>query len=221
MKTRYDMPLPGDPEPRWSALIAVLAVGGLSLALPEALTIGPPWLFPAVIVALLVPTVLTHRSGHHRLHTLCGFAVAGVLTVGLLGSLLLLIAALPAHTETPVALLRSAAALWGTNILIFALWYWRLDAGGPHHRERRVGHPEGAFVFPQMTLAIPPRPKAGLPPWAPTFVDYLFLAFTTSTALSPTDTPVVARWAKLLMMLQALISLLILVLLAARAVNIL
>jgi hypothetical protein len=221
MRTRADEPLPGDPEPRWPALIAVLAVGGLSLALPEALTVGPTWLFSAVVVALLVPTVLAHRAGHHRLNTLCGLAVAGVLTAGLLGSLLLLIAALPAHTETPTALLRSAAALWVTNILVFALWYWRLDAGGPHHRERRVGHPEGAFVFPQMTLAAPPHPEAGRSLWSPTFVDYLFLAFTTSTALSPTDTPVIARWAKLLMMLQALISLLILVLLAARAVNIL
>src|SRR5215470_1411561 len=191
MRTRDDAPLPGDPEPRWSALIAVLAVGGLSLALPEALTVGPTWLFPAVVVALLVPTVLTHRTGHHRLNTLCGFAVAGVLTVGLLGSLLLLIAALPAHTEPPVALLRSAAALWVTNVLVFALWYWRLDAGGPHHRERRVGHPEGAFVFPQMTLAPESREMLDFLPFVKS--DFYFLPAHLSTCQKRSLSRVIQR----------------------------
>jgi hypothetical protein len=215
--TRNHQLPPEAPEPRWPAFIAILAVGGLHTALPDALKVGPPWLFPTLVLALLAPTVLTHRTGHHRLHSLLGSVVTSILTAGLLGSVLLLIAALPSHKETPTALLGSAAALWGTNILVFALWYWRLDAGGPSHRERQAGHTEGAFLFPQMTLT----PNAGQCDWSPNFVDYLFLAFTTSTALSPTDTPILARWAKLLTMLQALISLLILALLAARAVNIL
>ena len=118
-------------------------------------------------------------------------------------------------------MLVSAVALWTTNILVFALWYWRFDAGGPHYRERRAGHPDGAFLFPQMTMDTSALREAGQSQWSPNFVDYLFLAFTTSTALSPTDTPVLARWAKILMMLQAFTSLLILALLAARAVNIL
>jgi len=89
------------------------------------------------------------------------------------------------------------------------------------HREKRAGHPAGAFLFPQMLLSPQALRAAGQQDWSPNFGDYLFLAFTTSTALSPTDTPVLARWAKGLMMLQALLSLLILALLAARAVNIL
>jgi uncharacterized membrane protein len=117
--------------------------------------------------------------------------------------------------------LRSAACLWFTNILVFALWYWRLDAGGPHGRDSRFGHPDGAFLFPQMSMPPEAKLKAGEEAWSPNFVDYLFLAFNTSTALSPTDVPVLTRWAKVLMMLQSLISLTVLVLLAARAVNIL
>jgi uncharacterized membrane protein len=212
---------PWNPEPRWPALIAMLAVGGLYTALPDTLTVGPPWLFPSLVLVLLVPTVLTHRTGQHRLNAILGLVVTGVLTAGLVVSLMLLIAALPAHKETPTALLVSAAALWATNILVFALWYWRLDAGGPHHRERRAGHPDGAFLFPQMTMDTAALHEAGQHNWSPNFVDYLFLAFNTSTALSPTDVPILARWAKILMMLQALLSLLILALLAARAVNIL
>jgi len=199
----------------------VLASGGLYTALPHVLTVGPPWLFPSLVLALLVPTVLTHRTGQHRLNAILGLVVTGVLTAGLVVSLMLLIAALPAHKETPTALLVSAAALWATNILVFALWYWRLDAGGPHHRERRAGHPDGAFLFPQMTMDPAALHEAGQHNWSPNFVDYLFLAFNTSTTLSPTDVPILARWAKMLMMLQALLSLLILALLAARAVNIL
>lgn len=203
-------------EPR-----TTLASGGLYMALPHALTVGPPWLFPSLVLVLLVPTVLTHRTGQHHLNAILGLVVTGVLTAGLVVSLMLLIAALPAHKETPTALLVSAAALWATNILVFALWHWRLDAGGPHHRERRAGHPDGAVLFPQMTMDTAALHEAGQYNWSPNFVDYLFLAFNTSTALSPTDVPILARWAKMLMMLQALLSLLILALLAARAVNIL
>lgn len=210
-----------EPEPRWPAFIAILAVGGLSLALPPALTVGPRWLFPGVVLALLIPTVVSHHTGRHRLTAICGVAVVGVLTLGLIISVLLLIKALPTRQESPEALLRSAASLWATNIVVFALWYWRLDAGGPQQREKRAGYPDGAFLFPQMMLSPQALRAAGQQDWSPNFGDYLFLAFNTSTALSPSDTPVLARWAKGLMMLQALLSLLIIALLAARAVNIL
>jgi hypothetical protein len=135
-------------------------------------------------------------------------------------SLTLLVASLPTHRLTPTILLRSSAVLWVSNILVFASWYWRLDAGGPNARDRRAVHGEGSFLFPQMTLdaSDPDSPANG---WSPGFIDYLFLAFNTSTAFSPTDVPVLSRWAKLLMMLQACISLATIALLAARAVNIL
>ena len=210
-----------DPEPRWPAFIAVLAVGGLYMALPDALTLGPRWLFPSLILALLFPTVVSHHTGRHRLNTILAFLVAALLTIGLTASVILLIGALPTRRDTPLALLLSAASLWATNILVFALWYWRLDAGGPHQRDKRAGHPDGAFLFPQMTMSAEALREAGQQDWSPNFIDYLFLAFNTSTAFSPTDVPVLARWAKLLTMLQSLLSLLILALLAARAVNLL
>jgi hypothetical protein len=210
-----------DSEPRWPAVIAILAVGGLYAALPDALTLGPNWFFPSLVMALLIPTIVSHRTGRHCLNTILGFAVDGVLTAGLVISVILLVNALPAWKETPQQLLLSAASLWVTNILVFALWYWRLDAGGPYQRFKRTGHSEGAFLFPQMIMSKEALRGAGQQDWSPNFIDYLFLAFNTSTAFSPTDTPALARWAKVLMMLQALLSLLIIALLAARAVNVL
>lgn len=210
-----------EPEPRWPAFIAALAVGGLYSALPDALTFGPRWLFPILILALLLPAVISHHTGRDRLNRIFGFAVDGVLTVGLIICVTRLIGALPSHTQSPVALLLSSASLWFTNILVFALWYWRLDAGGPHERDKSIGHSEGAFLFPQMMMTDAALKDAGQQNWSPNFVDYLFLAFTTSTAFSPTDVPVLARWGKILMMLQSILSLLIIALLAARAVNML
>jgi uncharacterized membrane protein len=210
-----------DSEPRWPAVIAILAVGGLYLALPDSLTFGPNWLFPSLVLALLIPTNISYHTGRHHLNAILGFAVDGVLTVGLIISVTLLVDALPAGKEAPQQLLLSAASLWTTNILVFALWYWRLDAGGPYQRDKRPGHSEGAFLFPQMTMSKEALREAGQQDWSPNFIDYLFLAFNTSTAFSPTDVLVLARWAKVLMMLQSLLSLLIIALLAARAVNIL
>jgi uncharacterized membrane protein len=212
---------PTNPEPRWPAFVAALASGGLYTALPPALTFGPRWFFPSVILALLIPTVITHHSGKARLSAAFGFAVSCVITVGLIVSLFLLIAALPAHKTPPETLLVSAASLWVTNILVFALWYWRLDAGGPHKRDKRARHSNGAFLFPQMMMSGKALKETRQQGWSPNFFDYLFLAFNTNTAFSPTDTPALTRWAKGLMMLQSLLSLMIIALLAARAVNIL
>jgi uncharacterized membrane protein len=210
-----------NPEPRWLAWIVVLALGGLYTALPEHLIVGPRWAYFVIIVALLIPTVFTHYKRYQQVNEILGLLESGVVTLGLIASVVLLISGLPTHREQPTELLLSAAALWATNVLVFALWYWRLDAGGPHGRDKRSSHDEGAFLFPQMTL--PQDAPVATPPdeWRPNFLDYLFLAFNTSTAFSPTDVPVLTRWAKVLMMLQSLISLTVLALLAARAVNIL
>ena len=209
------------PEPRWQALIAVLVVTGLYVALPPSLTVGPTWLVPVIVVVLTVPLLLAHTMGQHRFDTLLGFLLTSVLTAAMVASVAFLIGLLPTHRESPIQLLRSAASLWLTNVLVFALWYWRLDAGGPHARDARAGHESGAFVFPQMTPIADGICDTDGPGWSPHFIDYLFLAFNTSTAFSPTDTPVLTRWAKVLMMLQSLISLTVLAVLAARAVNIL
>jgi uncharacterized membrane protein len=202
-------------------MLALLAVGGLRLALPESLSVGPDWLLIAVVGAMLIPTVLARRRGMDSLNKILGYVLTSIVTVDMVWSLCLLIAALPLHKESPRDLLRSASALWITNVLVFASWYWRLDAGGPRARELRGVHTDGAFLFPQMTLNNQAKRDIGQQGWTPGFVDYLFLAFNTSTAFSPTDSPVLSSWAKLLMMVQALISFATVVLLAARAVNIL
>ena len=160
-------------------------------------------------------------SGNWRLSQTLGYVANSVVTLAVGISLALLIARLPSHKDTPNELLRSAATLWVCNILVFACWYWRLDAGGPNQRDLQRSHTDGAFLFPQMTLDPDLRKEMGEDQWRPGFVDYLFLAFNTSTAFSPTDVPVLSRWAKTLMMIQASISLATIALLAARAVNIL
>ena len=208
-------------EPRWPALLALLGVCGLRLALPDALSVGPRWSLLLVVGLLAVPTVLARRGGSHSVNQVLGYVLNGVVTADMLWSLGLLVRALPAHSESPLAMLRSAACLWVVNILVFASWYWRLDAGGPHARDLRDEHDDGAFLFPQMTLADDVKETMGFQHWSPHFVDYLFLAFNSSTAFSPTDAPVLSRWAKALMMTQSLISFATVALLAARAVNIL
>jgi hypothetical protein len=209
-------------EPLWPPFLAMLAVGGLYAALPPSLLAGAPrWLLVAIEVSLLIPILILHRRGDHSLHQLLGYVLNGVVTAAMIVSLALLIEQVTEHKVPPQQLLRSAAALWISNFLIFASWYWRLDGGGPHQRAQTPGHTDGAFLFPQMTMHPDVKIAAGEEEWEPNFIDYLFLAFNTSTAFSPTDVPVLSRWAKILMMIQAMISLLVIALLAGRAVNIL
>ncbi len=211
-------PTPDRSEPRWPAVVAVLAVVGIRLALPQSLEVGPWWLHAGIMILLLIGAAVTHEVHRAELNRVLGFALAGSITVFMVWSLVLLVIAVPDNTQSPVAMIRSAVALWISNVLIFAYWYWRLDGGGPHNRELRVGHPTRGFLFPQMMLH--DKDKAHGPAWSPTFVDYLFLAFNTSTAFSPTDTAVLTRPAKVTTMVQACISLTIIVVLAARAINI-
>lgn len=210
-----------DPEPRWPALVAGLAVGVLFYLMPEHLTVRPRWLPLALITAMLIPTKVSYYWRHDRLNDFFAYSYLAITTLALVSSLTLLILRLPQHLDPPGQLLRAAAALWVSNVLVFASWYWRLDGGGPNERDRRHTHQTGAFLFPQMTLTEELRQQLGQHPWNPGFVDYLFLAFNTSTAFSPTDVPVLSRWAKVMMIVQSTISLASVALLAARAVNIL
>lgn len=203
-------------EPLWPALLALIAVGGLHLAMPDSLSIGPRWLLLAVIAIIMVPVEILHIRGNHNYCRKAGYMVLILVTLAMLFSLVRLVTAIPDRIQTPADLLRSAIFLWITNVFVFAVWYWRIDAGGPHRRGLREIHTkeEAAFLFPQMTWD-------GDKNWSPKFMDYLFLAFNTSTALSPTDAPVLSHKAKSLMILQASISLMVIVLMVARAVNIL
>lgn len=216
-----DLQMPKSTEPRWQALLAILALGGLYAALPASLVFGGHrWLLLIIVSVLLVPAVISHISGNHAFSQMMGYILNGVVTVAMIWSLTLLIVALPDPKITSQQLLLAAAMLWLSKILVFASWYWRLDAGGPHQRDLVPGHNDGAFLFPQMTMTSAAKAAAGEQDWSPNFIDYLFLAFNTSTAFSPTDAMVLSRWAKILMMIQTMISLLIITLLAARGVSI-
>ncbi|CAN5676420.1 hypothetical protein BH11ARM2_BH11ARM2_20750 [soil metagenome] len=200
-------------------------IAGVVVPLLDALPLHsawPPllWIFLVLAYALLGATIIAHEKRHMGLNQTLGYLLSSLFTfftVVALGKLVYELVHLHGHKMEGGELLTWAALLWVSNILVFALWYWRLDAGGPNARDHRIHHRCGEFLFPQMTMD-----EAMLGgPWRPGFVDYLFLAFNTSTALSPADTAALGRYAKLAMMAQALISLTIIVLIAARGVNIL
>jgi hypothetical protein len=209
------------PEPRWQALLAMAAVGGVYLALPRELVVGPTWLLPTVIAILLAPTIVTHRMGRYSLNHALGIVNNGIITVALIGSVSLLVASRASHKQAPLRLLRSGAELWLTNVLVFSLWYWRLDGGGPNVRDKRAEFGSRSFVFPQMQIEKSEPERFGVERWRPRFVDYLFIAFTQSSTFGPTDAPLLARWAKLLTVVQISISLSIVILPIARAVGVL
>src|SRR5438874_2809635 len=209
------------PEPRGQAVLAFLAICAIYLALPRDLVIGPIWLLPTVIVVLLVPTVVSHRVGRRSPNRTLGLIINGITTLALIGSVILLVRFLPTHRESPLQLLRLGGLLWLTNVIVFALWYWRLDGGGPtlRHEQKKFG--STSFLFPQMQIPHDERAQFACARWRPRFVDYLFVAFTQSSTFGPTDAPLLARWAKVLAMIQILISLTILILLISRAVGVL
>ncbi|MEY2438995.1 MAG: hypothetical protein QOI34_380 [Verrucomicrobiota bacterium] len=209
------------PEPRWQALLAFLAVGGIYLALPRSLIVGPWWLLPTLIVVLLIPTVVSHRTGRRSLNRVLGIVVSSIITVALIGSVILLVKFLPSDKEDPIRLLLSGAELWLANVIVFALWYWRLDGGGPTVRRERKEFGSCSFLFPQMQIPKDERVQFECALWRPRFVDYLFIAFTQSSTFGPTDAPLLARWAKVFTMVQVFISLSIVILLISRAVGVL
>lgn len=209
-----------DHEPVWPGAIAVLVASALNILLPEQMSAGPGWISVSFIAVLTGICFLFPLGPHHWVHRSAGHLAAALVTLVLCYSLWKLIAALLyKSTVSGSDLLRGALVLWSINIVLFATWYWRLDAGGPHRRTGKF-HSEGAFLFPQMAMDEQVRKSAHLTRWRPAFIDYLFLAFTASTAFSPTDTAPLSRWAKVLMMIQSSISLTILAVVAARAVNI-
>ena len=207
------------PEPRGQAIAAFLAIGAIYVALPRNVVVGPIWLLPTVIVVLLVPTVVSHRVGKQSLNRLLGFVINGITTLALIGSVILLVRLLPTHRESPLQLLRSGGLLWLTNVIVFALWYWRLDGGGPTLRQKLKKFGSTSFLFPQMQIPHDERGEFACGHWRPRFVDYLFVSFTQSSTFGPTDAPLLARWAKVLAMIQVFISLSIVVLLISGAVG--
>lgn len=206
---------------RLPALLALLGVGIAYTFLPAALRPlgGPPWLLLAILAALAVPIVITRRRGHFHITRRLGLAAAGLSAAAVAFSAGALLQRLLGGQLAAGELLQDAALVWTANVVVFALLHWELDGGG--HALRVPGpNVSSDFVFPQQLMVGRQDPGGDPgPAWAPTFVDYLFLAFNTSTAFSPTDTLVLARRAKLLMMAQSLVSLTTIAVLAARAIN--
>lgn len=208
-------------ELRWPVNLVVLIVVGLQLTLPAPYRLEARWWLAAVEVALLVAITAIHP---HRILKSSLLARSLSLTLLIMMSLANLDAVsrlvyrLLTGTEgsDATALLLTGAAIWLVNVVIFALWYWEFDRGGPVSRSGLEDPYLPDFLFAQMTT-----PAVAPPTWRPTFVDYLYLSFTNATAFSPTDTLPLARWAKLLMMLQSVVSLVTVALVIARAVNVL
>jgi hypothetical protein len=204
-------------EPLWPAALAIIAATLLNLLLPPKLSasVGP---YGAVLILALTIAKFLYKPWRVRF----GHATAAIATLQLVYALAALVHDLVYKQGQASDLLVAAVVLWSMNVLVFASWYWRLDTGGPHHRARHDAYGEGgAFLFPQASLSPELRKAFGQTNWQPQFIDYLFLAFNVSTAFSPTDVPVLSRWAKVLMMAQSSISLTTLAMVAARAVNIL
>ncbi len=193
--------------------MALLAVGALYGVLSDGLTLGPRAFLLGLVAVLLVPLLSAHLRGSHRLARGFAFGLISLVTVAVGASVFLLVSSsFGGRTSAPV-LLQDAALLWTINVATFAVWYWEIDGGGPARRRREQHHSED-FLFPQMNVG-----DRSASDWSPGFLDYLFLAFNTSTAFSPTDTAVLSQRAKVLMMVQALLSLLILAVLVSRAIN--
>ena len=212
---------PSTDEPRWPASLAVVVAIALYVVLPQRLlvSIGPRWLIPALEGALVVTLMIV--SPRRLSVEVTGLRIASIVLIALINlanfvSLAeLLHALLGGSAPGGRSLVYSSVPIWITNVLVFALWYWELDRGGPAARLRR-DHREPDFLFPQMSL-----PQAAERAWSPKFLDYLYTSFTNATAFSPTDTMPLTSWAKLLMMFQSFASLLTVVLVVSRAVNIL
>ncbi|MBV9606401.1 MAG: hypothetical protein JO027_14890 [Solirubrobacterales bacterium] len=205
--------------PFWEPQLVVACAIALQLSLSEDVTIGPSWLFPALEGALLVGLVLAspHPSVRHsRLRRHVAIGMIGLVSAANMVSLVRLCHhLLVGGKENGHALILSGIVLWCTNVLLFALWYWEVDRGGPVARAcDEGGFPDFMFVQMDKTQFAPPG-------WRPQLVDYLYLSFTNATAFSPTDTMPLTPIAKWLMTGQSVASLVTVALVVSRAVNIL
>jgi uncharacterized membrane protein len=209
-------------DPIWGPLAIVTGAIVLDVSLPEKLTLGPNWLLPGLEALLLLGLLIASphpRVRHSPLRRRIAISLIALVSATNIVSLYLLTHFLLHHGTTPEQgrpLILAGVVLWVTNVLLFGLWYWELDRGGP---TARAMNPDAKpdFLFPQMTLPAEHTPSN----WTPGLIDYLYVSFTNATAFSPTDTMPLTATVKLLMSTQALASLLTIGLVVARAVNIL
>lgn len=208
-------------EPRWPATLAVLAAVALQVVLPARVTagLGPRWLVATLEGALCLalwaanPRHTTRDSRYARLGSIALIALVNATNLVSLGELVDKLVNGTTHAGGR-ALIFASVPIWLTNVIVFGLWYWELDRGGPAAR-LSPAHRAPDFLFPQMVS------PAAAPGWTPRFLDYLYTSYTNATAFSPTDTMPLSAWAKLLFMVQSLASLLTVAVVVSRAVNIL
>ena len=208
-------------EPRWAMVVAVLAAVALHATLPLQLRdVGAVWIFPVVVTALLLVLVIGDPGRIDKrdrwLRVVNSVLIAYITLVNAQSATHLVRLILDNSTVgDPNRLLGSGAAIWLINVIAFGLWYWDLDQGGPAERANRSSrHP--AFLFPEML-----NPTFVREGWYPTLIDYMHMSFSTAAAFSPTDVSAIKHWSKSLMTLESAVSLLLAVLVVARAINIL
>jgi hypothetical protein len=208
-------------EARWQVAVAVAIAVALQFPLPGRLVLlHPVWLLPALEGLLLLALIMANPrriNRESRVLRMLGLTLAGLLSLANAGSVARLVIGLVNGTQgnTPGPLLVTGAMIWLTNVIVFGLWYWEFDRGGPVARAHGTKlYPD--FMFPQMT-----SPDLAPSDWEPMFGDYLYVSFTNATAFSPTDVMPLSRWAKAAMAVQAGISVITVALVVARAVNIL
>ncbi len=209
-------------EPRWPTALAVITAMLLYFTLPNSLVLGRSamrYIVPSLEALLLVTLLLTspgHEAAESGLRRKLSMGVTALITIANATALYFLVhQLLYGGGVAGRNLLYAAFDLWWTNVVAFALWYWELDGGGPVRRLLAPKSPRD-FAFVQMT-----DPEVKAPGWHPRFADYFYVAFTNASAFSPTDTMPLTRRAKMLMLVQSTVSILTLLLVAARAVNIL
>ena len=196
---------------RWPALLALLVIVIAYSQISENLAPLPRFAIPAIVIIGILLMGLAISRGRHLLVRPIALVLLGAITLAEVISSLLLVSILPRIHIGPTQLLRDAALIWVINVVTFALWYWEIDGGGPLMRKMRP-HEAKDFLFPQQAIGESEK-------WRPRFLDYLFLAFNHSTAFSPTDTAVLSRRAKVLVMIQAALSLMAIAVLIAKAIN--
>jgi hypothetical protein len=211
-------------EPRWPIALVFGSFILLSIVLrvvePNRESLGPHWLVPGIEVLLLVVLLAADPAQIHErrrwLRPVSIVLAAGLSAAALLSTAVLITELIQGGsvTESATSLLSSGALIWLGNCLVFGLLYWLLDSGGPYARYL------GEHQYPDFAFTQQLSPELAPPGWRPQYVDYLILGLTTSTAFSPTDVMPLARWAKLTMALQSLISLAVIGLVIARAVNV-
>jgi uncharacterized membrane protein len=216
-RAMWGYPSPG--ESRWPATGAVTVALILQAALPDRLTVGPSWVVPILELCLVVPLIIANPSrltATSRDMRKLSIGLIALVNVANITSLALLVHVLVNGSKiNGKQLILAAVGIWLTQVIVFGMWYWEIDRGGPVARTS-VDHRPPDLLFPQME-----NPKVQRGPWYPTLVDYMYVSLTNSTAFSPTDTMPLSLLAKGLMAAQSLVSLTTIAVVGARAVNIL